>query len=79
VLAHVWDSVTVIVINTSCNENQVFGEGSGLGVSYQASSYTIIKTKTENQLKRAVTVKMTLQNGLGRKGVYFVVLIVKHN
>lgn len=78
-LAHVWDSVTVIVINTSCNENQVFGEGSGLGVSYQASSYTIIKTKTENQLKRAVTVKMTLQNGLGRKGVYFVVLIVKHN
>jgi hypothetical protein len=61
-LAHAWVSVTLIEINTSCNENQVFREGSGFSVSYQASSYGIIKTKTENQIKRAVMVTMKLQN-----------------
>jgi hypothetical protein len=62
VLAHVWVSVTLIEMNTSCNENQVFGEGSGFSVSYQASSFSIIKTKSENQLKRAVMVTVKLQN-----------------
>ena len=61
-LAHVWVSVTLIEINTSCNENQVFGEESGFNASYQASSYSTIKTKTENQLERAVMVTMKLQN-----------------
>lgn len=61
-LAHVLVSVTLTEINTSCNENKVSGVGSGFSVSYQAFSYSIIKIKTENQLKRAVMVTMKLQN-----------------
>jgi len=55
-------SVTLIEISTSCNDNQVFGGGSGFSLSYQAPSYSITKTRTENKLKRAITVTMKLQN-----------------
>jgi hypothetical protein len=40
----------------------MFGKGNGLSASHQASSYSIIKTKTENQLKKAVMDKLKVQN-----------------
>ena len=51
VLAHVWVSVTFIEINTSCNENQVFGEESGFNASTKPPLTAQLRQKQKINLK----------------------------